>query len=309
MPSLQIRIGRANALFAARRLAAHCRENKIDVIHAQYPRENITSILSRLFNRRTRVVYTNHLTMRTGLKWRVFNRIFTPRDHRIIAVCREGRDIMIENGVRADRISVIYNGVEPAGPPVRDDGIRSLLGIRENTFLMTIFARYEPEKGLFFLLSVLSRLKVLTSKSFSCVICGDGSEFDEIGEKISALGLSENVIQAGYRTDTARILLGSDLYLNTSAKNEAMSFAILEAMNAGLPCVVTDVGGNRDLAETGIRCGTVVDYGDTEGFAHAILELLENDELRQTFSNNAVQKVAEDFDLTKLAWDVFRAYQ
>ena len=97
--------------------------------------------------------------------------------------------------------------------------------------------------------------------------------------------------------------------LTPSAKNEAMSFAILEAMNAGLPCVVTDVGGNRDLAETGIRCGTVVNYGDTESFARAILELMENDKLRETFSENAVTKVSEDFDLTKLAWDVFRAYQ
>ena len=35
-----------------------------------------------------RVVYTNHLTLRTGLRWRVLNRIFTPRDHRIIAVCQ-----------------------------------------------------------------------------------------------------------------------------------------------------------------------------------------------------------------------------
>jgi glycosyltransferase involved in cell wall biosynthesis len=88
-----------------------------------------------------------------------------------------------------------------------------------------------------------------------------------------------------------------------------MSFAILEAMNAGLPCVVTDVGGNRDLAETGIRCGTVVNYGDTEGFARAILELMENEDLRDELSKNAVKKVSDTFDLNKLAWDVFRAYQ
>ena len=37
-----------------------------------------------------------------------------------------------------------------------------------------------------------------------------------------------------------------------------MSFAVLEAMNAALPLVVTDVGGNRDLAETNIQCGFVV---------------------------------------------------
>jgi glycosyltransferase involved in cell wall biosynthesis len=302
-------MGRSNALGAARRLAAYCREHGIDVIHAQYPRENITALLSRLFYRKPRVVYTNHLTIRTGFKWRVLNRIFTPFDHRIIAVCREGRDIMIRNGVRADRIAVIYNGVEPAGPPVRDAGIRGLLGLREDAFVMTILARYEPEKGLFFLLDVLARLKTLTNRPFACIICGDGSEFKAVGEKITDLRLGESVLQAGYRTDTARILRGSDLYLNTSSKNEAMSFAILEAMNAGLPCIVTDVGGNRDLAETGTVCGRVLAYGDTEGFAGAILELMEKAPLRAALSENALKKVSEDFDLNKLAWDVFRAYQ
>lgn len=309
VPTLRLNMGRFNALSAARRLAAYCRTNEIDVIHAQYPRENITAILSRLFWRKPRVVYTNHLTLRTGLRWRILNRIFTPRNHRVIAVCREGREIMIQNGVCASRIQVIFNGVEPAGPPVRDSEIRSILGLRDDVFVMTIFARYEPEKGLFFLLDVLTRLKTLTDRPFCCVICGDGSQFSAVGDKIAALGLGENVLQAGYRTDTARILRGSDLYLNTSAKNEAMSFAILEAMNAGLPCVVTDVGGNRDLAETGIVCGKVTDFGDTEGFARAVLSLMADEGLRRRYSANAVRKISEDFDLNRLAWDVFRAYQ
>ena len=309
IPSLRLKMGRLNALGAAGRLAAYCRANGIDVIHAQYPRENITALLSRLFYRTPRVVYTNHLTIHTGFRWPILNRIFTPHNHRIIAVCREGRDIMVDNGVCADRIEVIYNGVEPAGPPVRDTEIRSVLGVDSEAFVMTILARYEPEKGLFFLLDVLARLKALTDRPFCCVICGDGSEFDAIGEKISALGLGGCVLQAGYRTDTPRILRGSDLYLNTSSRNEAMSFAILEAMNAGLPCVLTDVGGNRDLAETDITCGKTVDFGDTEAFAGAVLELMENHSLRAEFAANAVKKVEESFDLNRLAWDVFRAYQ
>ena len=66
------------------------------MIHAQYPRENIIALLSLRHYAAPRVVYTNHLTQRSGARWRVLNRIFTPRDHKIIAVCREGRDIMIK---------------------------------------------------------------------------------------------------------------------------------------------------------------------------------------------------------------------
>ncbi len=308
VPSLQLSMGRLNAISAAKSLAEFCRANKIDVIHAQYPRENITALLSLRYYPPAKVIYTNHLTIRTGLRWRILNKIFTPKDHRIIAVCREGRDIMIQNGVCPDRIQVIYNGVEPAGAPVRDPGIRQELGISEDTFVMSILARYEPEKGLPFLLDCISRLRACTDRPFVCLLCGDGSEFESIGAAIREKGLSDAVRQLGYRTDTSRILHGSDLYLNTSSCNEAMSFAILEAMNAGLPLVVTDVGGNRDLAETDIVCGFVLNYGDVEGFSQAVLRLMEDTDLRRAYSENAVRKVAEAFDLNKLALDVLESY-
>lgn len=309
VPALRLDMGRRGALSAAKTLAAFCRENEIDVIHAQYPRENIVALLSLRWYDQPRVVYTNHLTIRSGMKWRVLNRQFTPRDHAIIAVCREGRDIMIRNGVCADRIQVIYNGVEPEGTPVRDTGIRETLGVPEDAFLMTILARFEPEKGLMFLLDSLRTLKTMTDKPFVCAICGDGSLFHDVARRVDQLGLRDNVLLTGFRKDAGRILHASDLYLCSSEYNEAMSFAILEAMNAGLPCVVTDVGGNRDLAGNGIVCGEVVDFGDTDGFASAVMSYMADGEKRAAHSAAAVRKIAESFDLNKLAWNVFRAYQ
>lgn len=308
IPCLQLDMG-GSPLAAARRLAEYCRGNKIEVIHAQYPRENIIALLSLRRYSAPHVVYTNHLTIRSGLKWRLLNRIFTPKDHRIIAVCREGRDIMVENGVCPERIEVIYNGVEPEKHPVRDLSVRPELGIGEGEFMLSILARYAPEKGLFFLLDSLAELKKLTDRPFRCVICGDGEQFGAVKQKAAELGLGDIVVQTGYRNDADRILRASDLYLNTSSCNEAMSFAVLEAMNAALPLVVTDVGGNRDLAETNIQCGFVVQYGDVSGFARAILRLMEDEALYKQFSADALRKISEEFDLEKLAWDVYRTYQ
>ena len=309
IPSLQLEMSQSKALSSAKKLAAYCRDNEIDVIHAQYPMENVIALLSQRYYKNVRVVYTNHLTIYSGLRWRILNRIFTPRDHKIIAVCREGRDIMISNGVCPERIQVIYNGIEPANTRTYDNGIRSELGIADDCFVMSILARYSPEKGLNFLLDALAKLKTLTDKPFCCIICGDGDEFGDVKARASELGLSDSVLQAGYRTDTPRILRGSDIYLNSSSRNEAMSFAILEAMNAGLPLVVTDVGGNRDLAETNTVCGFVFKHGDVDGFAGAILKLMNDEALRAEYSAAALRKIGEEFDLSKLAWDVFHAYQ
>lgn len=312
VPSLQVDMGKLSVFSAAKKLAEFCQANEMDVIHAQYPRENLVALLSKHYYKKPKVVLTNHLTLRlTGLSgkvWHMLNRHFTPKNHRIIAVCNEGRDIMIENGVLPERISVIFNGIEPSGAPVKSEAMRKEFGLSEDCFVMVTLARFAPEKGLSFLLDSLVELKKKTEKPFCCLICGDGELFGEISLKVSELNLSNECRLLGYRKDTRDILLGSDAYLCTSSCNEAMSFAILEAMNAGLPLVVTDVGGNRDLAETFIPCGFVSQYGDTNAFASNI-ELLMNDiSLKEKFSAAATEKIEKHFDLNKLANDVFAAY-
>lgn len=307
-PSFRFDMGGKNVLGAAKKLAGYCRENKIDVIHAQYPRENMIALLSKLFYRTVKVVYTSHLTIYQGAKWKILNRIFTPFNHRIIAVCRQGAEILASNGVKKNKIQVIYNGVDPAGERIYDRSFARSFGVPDDTFVMSIMARYAPEKGLPFLLASLAKLRRKTDRRFVCFIAGDGEEFDNFAVMCQNSGMNDCVIQLGFRTDSAEMLKSSDLYLNSSSKNEAMSFAILEAMNAGVPLVVTDVGGNRDLAETHTVCGRVLRYGDSDGFSDAILELMENKELLEEFSDSAVKKVQDEFDLKKLALDVFNAY-
>ncbi len=307
-PCFRFDMSAGKALSSAKKLARYCRENNIDVIHAQYPMENVIAVLSKLFYKKVKVVYTSHLTIYQNLKWKILNRIFTPFDHRVIAVCRQGADILISNGVKKDRIQVVYNGVEPAGERIYDRSFARSFNVSDDTFVMSIMARYAPEKGLPFLLASLAKLRKKTDKPFVCFIAGDGEEFDDFAVMCTNAKMNDCIIQLGFRRDSDKMLRSSDLYLNTSSKNEAMSFAILEAMNAGVPLVVTDIGGNRDLAETHTVCGRVLEYGDSDGFADAVLELMENKELAKQFSDNAVKKVSEEFDLNKLAIDVFKTY-
>ena len=313
VPCLQVDMGKSAVLSAAKKLADYCRENEIDVIHAQYPRENLIALLAKRRYKSVKVVLTNHLTLRlsgaSGAVWKILNRHFTPKNHRVIAVCNEGRDILIENGVAKDKIQVIFNGIEPAGPPQKTDAIRKELGLSGDCFVFTILARFAPEKGLDFLLDAIAKLNDDEDKPFCCLICGDGDMFGSIAQRVKDTGLENCCKLLGYRNDTKQVLLGSDAYLCSSSCNEAMSFAILEAMNAGLPLVVTDVGGNRDLAETDIKCGFVLPYGDVSGFSGAMQELMENEPLRAEYAANATMKIEKSFDLYKLANDVFEAYK
>ena len=115
----------SHALAAAKSIARLCAENDIDVIHAQYPRENVLAVLSRLFRSGTRVVFTSHLTVRQSFLWRTVNRLITPHDAACIAVCTHGANLLRENGVKEERIRVIFNGVEPKPLPPRQNVIRT----------------------------------------------------------------------------------------------------------------------------------------------------------------------------------------
>ena len=306
---LRVDMSSAHAPKAAKTLAAFCRERKIDVIHAQYPVENVIALLARRRCPGLRVVYTGHLTVDGGAKWRLVNRLFTPGNHAVIAVCNAGRDALIGNGVCPERITVISNGVEPEPDPVRDYSARATLGVGDDEFMISCFARCSPEKGVLFLIDAMARLKALTDRPFRCVICGDGELFDEAGVKIAELGLGERVLMAGYRTDGADILRASDIYVNSSS-SEAMSFALLEAMNAALPLVVTDLPGNRELAlDDAFPCGLLAAYGDTEGYAQAVLRLMTDSALYDEYAANAPARIRRDFDIDKLAEKVLETYQ
>lgn len=308
IPVLRLSLEWKDAAKAAKTLARYCRDNGIEVIHAQCPRENIIALLALRHAPELRVVFTDHFTRRVGPAWKMLYRHFTPKNHCVIAVCGEGREVLTANGCVPEKIKVIYNGIEPAKAPRHTDKLRRELGLSGDTFLFSILARFDPEKGLDFLVRSLARLREKTSRPFCCAIAGDGPLLEDIRAQAAAAGLSQEIRLLGYRTDVPDILASSELYVCSSACNEAMSFSILEAMNTGLPLVVTDVGGNRDLAETGDVCGRVLQYGDEEGFAGAILELMENDALRNEFSAAALRKISERFDLGKLALDVYGVY-
>jgi len=312
VPCLQLDLSWKRSRAAAKRLAEYCRENQIDVIHAQYPRENVIALMSKRWYDKPRVVLTNHLTLRTsgltGWAWRLINRQLTPKNHCVIAVCGEGRDILIENGVPEGKIKVIYNGIEPSLDLKYDPVKLDELGLDEDCFVISTLARFAPEKGLSFLLDSLAELKRLTDKPFCCLICGDGELMEDINQHRTELGLEAECKLLGFRRDTKDILLISHAYVCSSSHNEAMSFAILEAMDCGLPLVVTDVGGNRDLAETDMSCGYVVDYGDTRAFAESLLALMDDEGLRGELSQAAREKAHKYFDLNKLALDVYNAY-
>lgn len=295
-------------LKAAKQLAAYCRENNIDVIHTQYPRENYIALLSRKYYSGTRVVYTCHLTLKTNFLWKITNRIMTKNNHKIISVCNKGKELLIGNGVPADKIVVVFNGIVPYEKVEKNLDYRKQFGIDEDTFVITTLARCHMAKGLEYFTDSVSELKKMTDKKFVVLYVGDGELFDDIKAQIQKLGLENEIKQLGFRNDSQEILSMSDLYVNSARCFEALSFAIIEALNHALPVIATNVGGNADIVNDETNCGFLVEFDDRKAMAEAIKTMIEDKEKYKEFSENALKAAHTRFNLEELLKETYKYY-
>ncbi|MBE7020048.1 MAG: glycosyltransferase [Ruminococcaceae bacterium] len=307
IPCLQLEMKHPFDMKAAKKLAAYLEKNQIDVVHAQYPRENYIALLAKKYYKRVKVVFTSHLTIKTNFIWRITNSFMTPKNHKIISVCNHGKELLIGNGVKKDRIEVIFNAMtfnEGSTPST----IREELGIGDE-FLIVTLARYHFAKGLPFLVDSIKRLKEIADKPFKLLIVGDGELWDEITAKIQREGLSDTVYQLGFRKDTENILSGADLFVNSASCLEALSFAMLEALSKKLPLVATNVGGNSDIVNEETDCGIIVEYPDTEAFANAINTLMTDKEMYARMSENAKKAILGRFNYDTMLEKTFDTYK
>ena len=257
IPVYQLPMKNILDLAAAKKLAKIVKDGAYDVIHAQYPRENYIAILSRFFGCKAKIVFTSHLIMEQPPVWRMLNRIFTPHDHAVRTVCTYGKEVLERGGVAKDKIRIVFNGVNAAASPERDRSVLREFGIGDQEKVITILTRFSEEKGVPFLLRSIAKLKEKTAVPFRLLLVGTGPDFDRDKELLPQLGIEDKVVLTGFRSDTASLLAASDIYLNSSS-SEAMSFAILEALGAALPLVLTRVGGRPELVNTGDVCGELV---------------------------------------------------
>lgn len=122
-------------------------------------------------------------------------------------------------------------------------GLREELGISPDKRVLLTAGEMIPRKNQALLLEVLRRLN---NPSLTLVILGHGKLRDELQARAKALGVEQQVLFPGYRTDVFRFYGMADLFLFPSLQ-EGLPVAVMEAMAAGLPVVASGVRGNRDL--------------------------------------------------------------
>jgi len=201
-----------------------------------------------------------------------------------------------EEGLSADRSGLIYNGINLDYFLAVNEQQQSKanLGI-EDHLVFGIVANLIAYKGHKDLLDALSMCKHLPNKW--CLLCiGDDRGIgNALKEQAESLGINDNIKWLGSKDNVPELLAACDIGLLVSHE-EGFSNAILEGMAAGLPMIVTDVGGNSESVQHMVT-GLVVPAKQPPALSSAIDKLSSDVTLRQKLGLAGKNRVHKEFSL------------
>lgn len=149
--------------------------------------------------------------------------------------------------------------------------LKNSVGVKHNDYVMIYVAELKKRKNQTMLINIMPEL-IKKDPSIKLLLVGKDSLKGKLQDLVKKKHLENNVIFLGYRKDIPKLLKISNLLVSTS-KQEGLPVNVMEGLAAGLPIVVTDCRGNRDVVKDG-KDGFIVK--DSEMLIERILQIKEN---------------------------------
>jgi len=285
---------------AAMRLARHLRRNPADILHAQTARAHSIALVARMLGAPARLVVSRRLDFpirRTPPNlWKYRSRFVDG----YIAVAGVIRDILVDAGVRPDRVTVINSSIElnrftDVGDHRAD--VRRELGIPPGAPLVGNVAALAWHKGQKDLVAAM-RPVIDAVPEARLVIVGGGDEREPIERLVRDLGLSDRVVLTGTRRDIPRLLTAFDLFCMPSYL-EGLCNSVLEAFAVGVPVVATRAGGLPEIVDHETT-GLLAPPRDPAALAAAIVRLLSEPDLAQRVRDAGRRLVRERYGVDRM---------
>lgn len=292
-------------------------KNNYDIIHTHTPMGSVVTRLAARHARKkgTRVIYTAHgfhfFKGAPLLNWVVYYPIekFMARfTDTLITINEEDlkrakqsfkTEVQYVPGVGIDPVKFNFDFTE------KDKiELRKSLGLKPDDFVLIYPAELSKRKNQAMLIRAMRKL-VKKDSSLKLLLPGLDSMDGDHKKLAETLDVSKYIKFLGYRRDIPRLLKISDIAVSTS-KQEGLAVNIMEAMQSGLPVVVTNVRGNADLVQSE-EDGYVVELDDIDNLSKNILKLKKDVNLKNKISI-AAQKNVDRYSLESIMFDMANVY-
>ena len=273
-------------LNAYRELRALINTQGYALIHCHTP---VGGMLTRLAARQarkqgTRVCYTAHgfhfFSGASPIHWLLYytaERVLARDTDLLITINRE--DYRRAQRFPAAKVALVRGvGVDLTKFGTRADphAVRTAIGVEADAPVIITVGEHTRRKNHEVCIRALEKLEDAV-----LLLCGVGRQEEMLQKLAEDCRVADRVHFLGFRTDIPALLSASDVFLFPSL-HEGLPVSLMEAMAAGLPCVVSGVRGNTDLIGDGDG-GFVYKPYDTNGFANGLQTLLENKKQRMQF--------------------------
>lgn len=215
------------------------------------------------------------------------------RAARVVAVTEAMRQVVAEEyKISTDRIDLIQTSCDPLFRPITDgselDGCKRKYGI-DGDYVLYIGA-LQPRKNLARLAEAFARLK---DKGFPHKLVVVGKKtwlYDEMMQKIEALGLGDDIIYTGYadRVDLPRLISAAAAFAYVSVY-EGYGLPVIEAMACGTPVLASS---DAAISEVAGDAAHICDPYDVESIEHALGEILSDETLRARLKEAGPERAA-----------------
>lgn len=263
------------------------RKYKADVVHIHSGCWHKGALAARLAGVRN-IIYSEHgRTFPDSRKVMLLDRLYSPLTKYVVAVSENLADYMAkEVGIPTRKILVIINGIniERFSDAAREEDCGPIR--------IGIIARLAPVKDIATLMRAMVEV-LRCHPEVVLAIIGDGPERMALEALVVELGIGTSVEFHGFRRDIPAVLREIDVF-TLSSLSEGTSITLLEAMAAGKPVVVTNVGGNPAIVKDGEN-GFLVPPANPAKMAEALVALIENSELRQQMKTANMSLVAQHY--------------
>lgn len=300
---------------AYKQLVKIIRENNIDYIHCNTP---VGGILGRLAGKKCKVkkvIYQVHgfhfykgAPKKNWLLYYPVEKWLARYTDALITINKEDFEfakekIKLRGGGKVYYVpGVGINTAQYNTEKSHRESKRTELGIPTDAFLLISAGELNANKNNGVIISAMEKLG---RPDIHYVLCGVGELEEQLKAQAEAAGLSKNVHFLGYRNDICELYSAADAFVMPSYR-EGLSRSIMEAMSAGLPCIVSKIRGNVDLVSEG-KGGYLCKPTDVDSYAEALEKLADNPTLREAMRSFNLEKVKE-FDSAIVTEEMKKIY-